>query len=378
LENKNLKFHATVSQGFLPYLEKELSKNGIQTRISHRGGIYWDNQKDETLRFLRSTRFTSQVNFIWKTFTARDYDDLYSQSIKFPWETIIEESNTYRIDSNTSGNLSHSQFALYRLKDSINDRFQRIGIRQPIIDKDRPSIRIYLYSSPGETRIEFGISSNPLQKRGYRDLESRAPIRETMAQLMIEHSGWNGEGTLIDPFCGGGTILIEAALIMKNPDGLNDDNLMNSPLFFKIWPDFKKRIPSQLSTKPIILGIDQDQEALQISERNSKKAGVSDLIQFKEGNFFELDLSEYPKPLYFITNPPYGERLSTEEESRILFTKIGNHLKDNYKGSHFTLITGNKSLLGNLRMKDIGSISVKNAKLDAKISRYEIFNPENK
>jgi 23S rRNA G2445 N2-methylase RlmL len=376
LENKHLKFHATVSQGFLPFLEGELAHFGIRPKVAHRGGVFWDNQKEETLNFLRSTRFTSQVNFIWRTFRSRDYDDLYNQSIKFPWETIIDESNSYRIDSNTSGKLSHSQFALYRLKDSINDRFQRLGLRQPMIDKERASIRIYLYSSPEETRIEFGISSNPLQKRGYRDLESRAPIRETMAQLLIEHSGWKGEGTLIDPFCGGGTILIEAALLLKNPSGLNDENLMNSPLFFKIWPDFKKPIPSIISKKYFILGVDQDMDALEISERNSKKAGVYDMIQFKSGDFFDLDLSEFPKPYFFITNPPYGERLSTEEESRKLFAKIGDCLKNNYKGSNFTLITGNKSLLGNLRLKDTGSISVKNAKLDAKIARYQIFESE--
>jgi 23S rRNA G2445 N2-methylase RlmL len=224
--------------------------------------------------------------------------------------------------------------------------------------------------------IEISLSGRPLQKRGYREESVPAPIRENLAQALIYFSGWDRRSPLIDPMCGAGTILIEAALIIKNKNWINYDSLKKSYIFEMVFREVKSphRIADQLLKKKEIpiLGYDSDPFALELARKNAEKAGVEDMIQFEAIEIQDFKNIHSYKNGFIITNPPYGERMGEKEEVKELYEKFGKSLKDNFSGFTVAVVSGDTSLLGHLKLKAEDSKRVLIGKLQGKLVKYHI------
>lgn len=366
-----LEFHASCQEGLDQFLYEEIKSFGLKIISSNRGGIYFETNRPSKLsNFILNTRFSSRVSFSIIKFVAESPDELYEKAKSLPWEKIFPYKCSFKIDSTTKDILKHSQFALYRLKDSIRDRLRESNREDVSIERDSPDMVILLRSSQNFVNIQISISSEPFHKRGYRLETVSAPIKETTAQALIEFSGWNGKDVLIDPMCGSGTILIEAALLVKK-EFLNHYLIFKSKVYSMLFDEIPKNKINPDAEK-IFYGFDIDKKAIEIAKENARRAGVDDLIHFEEMDVLNFTRDENLNKGFLVFNPPYGERLGEEEALKEFYFKLGELFKKEFKGFKITLVCGNKSLLGHLKLKESNSMNLSIAKLKAKFVNYEI------
>ena len=368
---ENLEYHASCADGLDEFLNEEALSFKLKVLAKNRGGIFFTGKKDSLRNFFLSTRFSSRISFSIKKLKVMDADDLYDQAMELPWEKFFSnEIRTFKIDSYAKDALTNSRFAMYRLKDAIKDRCIDSGI-DTAADTENPDYTFLLRSSGDYANIQLSLSGLPLNKRGYRVRTVEAPLRENIAQALLFFSGWKENSILIDPMCGSGTILIEAALIMKKRGKINTNLLKNSPVFADLFGEVKDSDPPA-PEKIQIFGSDIDPRAVEIAKENAEKAGVDDMIDFSVSDFFELQKRKDWNSGFIVTNPPYGERLSDKTSVKEMFSQIGNHLKKNFTNFKFSLICGDKSLLGHLKLKADRDKNIAIAGMKGKLCVYSI------
>jgi len=220
-----------------------------------------------------------------------------------------------------------------------------------------------------------------MNKRGYRLDTGEAPIRETLAQALLEISEYDFQSPLLDPMCGSGTILIEAALYIRQKGFLNLSNLRSSFVFCEMFRaeiekigdgESEKNARDSRNREKFLIGYDSNKNTLEKAKKNIKRAGVEDLIQLECRDFFEIENPFPGKRFSLVTNPPYGERMGELDELREFYFLMGKKLKNSFSGARFTLICGEKSLLGHLRLKADREKSITISNLKGKIASYEI------
>lgn len=370
---EEVEFHSSCAEGLHEFLEAEVKAHGLTILASNRGGVFFRGRKEKLQKFLFSTRFSSRVAFsIFKT-EVDDADDLYEQCLELPWEKILPPGASFKIDSFTRDSLNDSRFALYRLKDAIRDRLRDEGKPEPGIDKDEPDILFLLRSNRDSVNVQISVSSLPLNKRGYREDSLEAPIRENIAQALLQFSGWKPGEVLIDPMCGSGTILIEAALLLKDSGAINSNLLKRSiayeMLFGKSFPsagEFEN--PKEIS----LFGYDYDPKAVRLAKENAAKAGVERYIQFAREDVLRLKNTGNWKSGFIVTNPPYGERMGDKEMLKGLYADISASFKKEFPNFYFSVISGDKSLPAFFRLKEDKSMNIAIAKMKGKFARYKL------
>lgn len=266
---EELEYHASCAEGLHEFLESEIRNAGLKITSANRGGVFFRGKKTSIQLFLLTTRFSSRVSFSISQLKVIDAEDLYEQAVRLPWEQIIAKGLSFKIDSNTKDNLKDSRYALYKFKDAIKDRLREKREEEIEVDRDEPDIVFHIRSNRDFVNIEISVSSQPFNKRGYRLEFLDAPIRENMAQALIHFSGWTKDDVLIDPMCGSGTILIEAALLLKKK--YINENLLNESAVYKML--FEKYVsPAQElnSGEPKLFGYDINPKAIQIARDNAK------------------------------------------------------------------------------------------------------------
>ena len=246
------------------------------------------------------------------TFEAHDPDELYDAVRDLPWEEYLSPDTTFAIDSTVhSEEFRHSQYVTYRVKDGIVDHFTDTVGQRPSIRLKGADVLLNVHISGSIVTISLDSSGEPLSKRGYRTEHNQAPINEALAAGLILKTGWRGDTVLLDPMCGSGTFLIEAALIAANIN----PGIYRQDFAFEKWPDFDAELFERLynddsaERKPThpILGGDIDAETVSIAKRNIANARVGDFVQVKWQSI--ADWQENGEEGLMITNPPYGERL---------------------------------------------------------------------
>ncbi|EMK03965.1 RNA methylase, PF01170 family [Leptospira kirschneri str. MMD1493] len=299
-------------------------------------------------------------------------EDLYDQALQFPFEKILTSEHSLRIDSTTKDSLKDSRYATYKLKDAIFDRFRSKGKEPPKISRDEPDFLFYLRSHSEHAKLSLGLNTRPLQQRGHGRIGGEAPIREILASALIRYSGWNTKSSLYDPFCGSGTVVVEAALKLLYGGHTNYRSLASSLPFQKLFgqPNFKENL--NLSSEIKIFASDLDPKTLGLAKLNAKNAGVDHLI-----HFFESDAKIYENEIkisegFIVTNPPYGVRLGTKEEAKETYLAWGKKLKDHFSGNVLAIVCGDTSLLGFLKLKKNKEQSLTIGKLKGKLVAYTL------
>lgn len=309
------------------------------------------------------------------TFKASNYDMVYQEIKAIDWSRYMTIDNTFAVESTVySDDFRHSHFVTYRVKDAIVDFFKEKYQQRPNVDAGNPDMLINIHIAQQTCTVSLDSSGESLHKRGYRAEQTEAPLSEVLAAGMILLSGWHGECDFIDPMCGSGTLLIEAALIALNiPPGI-----FRSQFQFERWHDFDEELFNDIyndesQSTPFehrILGGDQSLRAIQIANTNIKSAGLSKYIQVETKQMEAWKSPDAPAMILF--NPPYGERLLTENLLD-LYAMMGKTLKHTFAGNTAWVISSNMECLDHIGLKPAKRIHLMNGAIPCEFRKYELF-----
>ena len=374
---------ATTARGFEELLKSELTELGAQDAKVAQGGVhYWAD--DETLyRTLLWSRLSSRI--LLPIVQAKVFSDLdlYSAVVGVNWLDYFDEKVHFFVDFNgTNQEIRHTQFGAMRVKDGIVDYFERHGRARPNVDKEQPDIRIHAYLNRDDVVLSLDLSGDALHMRGYREDTGKAPLRETLAAAIVLRSGWQRGTPLVDPMCGSGTLLIEAAQM----EAQIAPQLYRLHWGFDFWQGHNQaawekvkeealalaEAEKQRENSPHFYGFDLDHRVLQKAKQNAKNAGVAHLMQWQQGDVAAI---KNPSPNVagtVICNPPYGERLGTTPALIALYSVFGQRLKQQFAGWNASIFSGEPSLLDCLRLRSHRQFKAKNGPLDCVQKNYQI------
>ncbi len=309
-------------------------------------------------------------------FTVQNEDELYNELLNIEWWNYMDVDQTLAIDAVVNkSNITHSKSAALRSKEAIVESFRNKINKRPSVDVENPDLRINIHIFKENCSVSLDSSGTSLHKRAYRSQVDKAPLNEVLAAGLIKLSGWQGKTDLIDPMCGSGTLLIEAAMQAYGiPAGYYRDYFG-----FMGWKDFDQKLWEKVRDESLdlqkepeckILGVDHSFKAVSIAKENIKSARFHKDIELRHTSFEELKTPF--KNGTIITNPPYGERL---EESDIiaLYKMIGDQLKTKYGGYTAWVLSGNLDALKFVGLRPSKKITVFNGAIECRFAKFEVY-----
>ena len=310
-----------------------------------------------------------------RNFKAKSADDVYEEIKKIDWTEYLGPEKTFAVDAVVfSEEFRHSKFVSYKVKDAIVDQFREKTGKRPNISVANPDIRLNIHIAEDNCTLSLDSSGESLHRRGYRQESVEAPLNEVLAAGMILMSGWQGETDFIDPMCGSGTLLIEAALIAKNMA----PGLFRKEYAFEKWPDFDADLfdyiynddSQEREFSHHIYGYDIDIKAVNTARLNAKAAGLSADISIEQQDF--KDFSQPQNKSIIITNPPYGERISTPDLLGT-YRMIGERLKHQFRGNDAWILSYREECFEQIGLKPSIKIPLFNGSLECEFRRYQMF-----
>lgn len=357
-------------------LAKELNDLGAQEVQPGKRAVYFEGDQKLLYRANLELRTAIRILKPIATFEIRNERDLYHQIRQIDWTEYMDLRDTLAIDAAVSSDiLNHSQYAALKTKDAIVDQFRdRFGSR-PNVDLRFPTLRINIHVLKTTVTVSLDSSGDSLHKRGYRAEIGMAPLNEVLAAGLIGLTGWQADCTFIDPMCGSGTLLIEAAFLAHNiPPQLHRKRFG----FFR-WKDFNKKLWEEVfesandNIRPFeheILGFDKQFKAIKMTEGNIFGAHLDGKITVKKKAFEQLQPPVENGIL--VMNPPYDERLEVKDVEA-LYKMIGDRLKQDYAGYEAWILSSNMDALKNVGLRPSKKFSVLNGPLTCKFQRYELY-----
>jgi putative N6-adenine-specific DNA methylase len=309
-------------------------------------------------------------------FKAKNTDDIYKKVKAMNWYEHLTEDSTFAIDAITfSDYFTHSKFVAYRVKDAIADYFMQKTGKRPSVDTKDPDLLINFHIAHDKCTLSFDSSGESLHKRGYRVEQTEAPLNEVLAAGMILKTGWRGESDFVDPMCGSGTLLIEAAMIAMNvPPGIYRKSFafekwknFNAGLFETIYNDDS----GEREFKHKIYGSDISSEAIAIASKNIKSAGVEKCIELRTMPFEKYAEAPAEKGI-LVTNPPYGERIKPDDLLG-MYERLGERMKHVFTGYQVWVLSYKKECFDKIGLKPSKKIQLVNGSLQCEFRRYDIF-----
>ena len=345
------------------------------------GGVEVIGDLESVYRICLYSRTSNRVFHELAQFTAPDENKLYQAVLQIDWSAHFTSRHSIAVSATLSrSSLDHSQYVSLKVKDAIVDQFrEKVGSR-PVIDKRQPDCHIHINIHQNQATISLDLSGESLHRRGYRLQHAGAPLKEHLAASMIINAGWNIESAathrFVDPMCGSGTFAIEAALIAANIAPGLDRNYYGFSKWLKhdrmLWQQCLERAEAEIdaSAQPEIYASDHDEQAIKIAQENAARAGVEELIRFDRIDINDQQLAGSEKPTIVVSNPPYGERLQSEQGLAALYTSLGHYLK-NLEHGRLYLISSSPDLYHRLRLNRVFKKAVKNGPLDCVIAGFE-------
>ncbi len=373
---ENFKMIAKTFFGFEEILEQELLRLGAQ----------------QVEKGVRMVQFVGDKGFMYKSnlalrtalkilkpihkFRAGNENGFYHGVRSIDWSKYLHSSKTFVIDATVHSDFfRHSQFVAQKAKDAIVDQFRDKFGSRPSIDKDYPDLRINIHIDRDQITVSLDTSGASLHHRGYKTATNIAPINEVLAAGILLLSGWDGQSDFLDPMCGSGTFLAEAAMIACNIPA----NINRREFAFEKWNDWENELFDKVTDSLLnktrdfnysIKGFDKSPSAVLKAKDNVKNANLEEYISVSENNFFQSEKQSEGK-LHIVFNPPYGERLDIEMER--FYKNIGDTLKQNYPGTNAWFITANLEALKFVGLKPSRKIKLFNGSLESRLVKYEMY-----
>jgi len=380
--NENYDMLAKCLYGFESVLARELRNLGAQNVREGVRNVSFKGDKGFMYKASLALRTAIRILVPIETFMLRNEDDLYQNLSRISWEKYLDASSTLAIHSSVHSDIfTNSHYVSLRSKDAIVDYFRKKYQKRPSIDLKHPDVQFDIHIQRNTCTVSLDSSGESLHKRGYRSDTNIAPINEVLAAGLVLMTGYDGTQNFVDPMCGSGTILIEAAMIANNIPA----NINRSEFAFEKWQDFDedlfKLIHDSLlkkirNTDKKIIGYDKAPSAVRKAQNNIENASLEDFIKIERKNFFH-EPSPVEGNVIVLFNPPYGERL--EVNVPLFYRQIGDTLKQSYPDTSAWLITSDfESGLKNVGLRTSRKIKVFNGKLECKFVKYEMYSGSRK
>ena len=375
--NDNFKMIAKTFYGFEEILSKELLKLGAQNIEKGSRSVSFYGDKGFMYKANLSLRTAIKILKPIKSFKFKDQDDFYNKIYKVDWEKYLDKDGSFLVSSIVfhSNLFNHSKYVSLKVKDAVVDRFRDLFKCRPNIDLIKPDLKINIHINKNTCNVSLDSSGESLHKRGYKAFGTIAPINEVLAAGIILMSEWKADSDFLDPMCGGGTILIEAAMIACNIA----PNLNRKEFAFEKWKDWDEELFELIEKSVIkkvvkfdhkIYGYDISGLAIKKAKENIKNAELEINIIVEKRDFFTTK-KKNENNLHILFNPPYNKRISYDIKD--LYTNIGNTLKNKYLDSNVWLITSNIEAIKNIELHPSKKIKLFNANLESRLVNYEIY-----
>ena len=377
MAHENFEMVAKTFQGLEDVLAEELRDLGALNVEPGKRMVSFEGDLEMLYRANLCCRTALRILKPIYKFIARNTDELYEFTKEFDWGSLMNVNSTFSIDTVAySDELSHSRFVTYRVKDAIVDWFKdRYGEdKRPGVRLQDADVMINVHIAGDRVTLSLDSSGESLHKRGYRVAQTEAPINEVLAAGIILKSGWRGDCPLVDPMCGSGTFLIEAALIAANIN----PGVYRKHFSFEHWRDFDAELFDRLYNDDSnerefeykIYGADISPKAVEIAQKNIRSAGVGRMIELETKPLSAWE--EAPENGILITNPPYGERISSEDMDG-LYELIGQKLKNVFKGYHAWIIGYREEYFHRIGLAASMKMPILNGSLECQLREYVIF-----
>ncbi|WP_305402304.1 bifunctional 23S rRNA (guanine(2069)-N(7))-methyltransferase RlmK/23S rRNA (guanine(2445)-N(2))-methyltransferase RlmL [Photobacterium leiognathi] len=373
---------AITSRGLENLLADELEQLGAQNIQVVHAGVRFKAEQATAYRCCLWTRISSRIIQVLSEFNVHDDMDLYLGATAINWMNYFDSNTRIVVDFNgTNREIRNSQYGAMKIKDAIVDRFTKADLRRPNIDRERPDLRVHMRLSGEKGILGLDMAGSGLHQRGYRSEAGKAPLRETHAAALVIKSGWTPEQPLLDPMCGSGTLLIEAAMmaaeiapgLKRKRWGFESIKDFDKDAWMEIHAEAtvkSRRGPAKVTTK--FFGREMDRRVLAVARDNAGRAGVKELIDFEYGDATQLVRPEGFETGVILCNPPYGERLGTTPELISLYKEFGNRLKLAFAGSVAAIYSSSNELLSCMRMRADKQFKLRNGALDCVLKTYLI------
>lgn len=366
---------AKTLPGLEQVLAQELTELGANDVEIGRRMVAFSGDKEMMYRANFCLRTALRILKTLTTFHAETPDEVYEMVQNVKWEEFLDTGMTFSVDAVVySEEFRHSKFVAYRVKDAIADYFRNREDRRPNISLTQPDLRVHLHIADTQCTLALDSSGDSLHLRGYRVASCAAPMNEVLAAGLLKLAGWKGDCNFIDPFCGSGTIAIEAALMARNIY----PGIFRKEYGFEKWKDFDRDLLDKIYNDDSeekdfrfrIYAYDINRPTLASAEANAKAAGVSDAITFEQKDFREFEQPEMPAMI--VTNPPYGQRL-TPPDILELYKSIGQRLKHEFKGGDAWIICAKEECFDAIGLRPSVKYQLFNGALDCELRKYQMF-----
>lgn len=371
-------FYAPAPRGLKEPLHREFESLGFKKVLNVAAGILFEGAWSECYRANLQSRLANRVLKPLAEFIAYEPDELYGHVYKHDFTKYIEPHQTLRVEASiTECKLRDQRFVALKTKDAIVDQFREKFGERPSVDKDKDQVdlSIHIYGHKNQFYLYLDTSGTPLLMRGYRRQAGTAPMKETLAAGLLYLSNWDQKTPIVDPFCGSGTILIEAALMACNiaPGSLRQRFAFEKLKGFEV--DAFDKVMTQVASEEIespvrFYGFDQDPEAIKAARANAKRAGVEHMIEFKTREV--ANLTPPVENGIIITNPPYGVRLGDHSLLEWVFKDFSHALKENFHGWDVWILSASHEQSASFGLKASQKFQVFNGNLECRFLKYEI------
>lgn len=378
-QENDFKMIAKTIFGLEEVLAQELQRLGAKDVEIHNRAVSFTGDKGFMYKANLCLRTALRVLVPFEIFKVTDEKSLYDSMQSINWEEYMDVTDTIAIDTVLNSDLfTHSQYLSQKAKDAIVDQFRAKHGERPNVDLDRPTLRINLHIFNDTCTVSLDSSGESLHKRGYRDKTNLAPINEVLAAGLVLLTGWDKRSNFIDPMCGSGTILIEAALIANNiPPGYYREEYgferwkKFMPFDEELWNTiFDSAINKITNHEQKILGGELSPNVAKKAKENIKLAKVDDVVSIKN-----CDMKDFEVPAgrgVVVINPPYGERM-VKDNTNELYKMMGDTFKKNFAGYDCWILSSNIEALKNVGLRPSRKITLYNGQLECKFMKYEMY-----
>jgi putative N6-adenine-specific DNA methylase len=375
---EHYRLFATCARGLEPVLAAELQELGAVAVEPGRGGVHFGG--DKAVLYKANLWLRTAVRVLKPILEApvRSPEELYDAVQTVDWSRYLTTEQTLAVDCNVRDSaITHSHYASLKTKDAICDQFVARTGRRPSVDTDEPMVPLNLHIAKNAAVLSLDSSGTTLHKRGYRPVQTKAPLNEALAAGLVLLTGWDRRTPFADPLCGSGTLPIEACWIaIRRPPGLT-----RRRFGFHGWPDFDVRLWTALrdearqavgkALSAPIVGSDVRRDALTLADQNARAAGVGNLVQFTR-----QDLRDFrppaPPPGVILCNPPYGLRIGEVKELAVLYRLMGEVFKERCGGYSVYVFTGNPELERHIGLQPAARTALYNGKIPCRLLRYDL------
>ncbi|KFZ37316.1 23S rRNA methyltransferase [Shewanella mangrovi] len=371
---------AAAPKGFEYTLATELSELGAVDVKESVAGVYFSASQEILYKVLLWSRLASRITVVLYQGACENADQLYNAAYAIDWPAEFDNRATFSIDFHGMGGfINNTQFGALKIKDAVVDRFRNAGLNRPDVQRTNADIRIDAHFRHGQLTISLNLSGAPLHQRGYRHGTGEAPLKENLAANMLARAQWDKTSAVFDPFCGSGTILIEAALmacdvapgLMRERYAFERWHRHDTNIWQALLNDAKARaFVGKKHCEVKFFGSDIDSRMVALAKRNAANAGVDHLIQFNTANVLTTEAPTEAGLL--ISNPPYGERLGNVSTLLQLYFQWGELLKQKFGGWRMALLCSEVELLSALKLKADRQLKMFNGPLECAFNLYTL------